>query len=202
MHTYNLVLFMHIAAVLALFSASVLRFAVLAAAGRARTVAVVRVLTTLAVISDKVMPVASLATLGSGIWMVRDMWTWDIAWIRVALDAVLAMLVLGPLVNSRLLNRMHRAAQAAPNGPVPASLARMIHDPVLHLSENTMFMAGMGVLYLMATKPGMEESIRAVVGAAAAGAALTVLSLMLAGRGRASVDEQLAPGSVLTTAEG
>lgn len=202
MHTYNLVLFMHITGVLALISAAVLRFAVLAAAGRAQTVAVVRVLTTLAVVSDKVMPVASLATLGSGVWMVRDMWTWDIAWIRVALGVVLPMLVLGPLVNSRLLSKMHRAAQEAPDGPVPASLARLINDPVLHLSENTMFMAGMGVLYLMATKPGMRESLQAVIGAAVVGAALTVLSLALARHGRASSDAQAAPNASLAAAEG
>jgi len=41
------------------------------------------------------------------------------------------MFTLGPLINSRRLRMIHRAAGQAPAGAIPQALARQIEDPVL-----------------------------------------------------------------------
>lgn len=178
MQDYNLALFIHLIAVIALFSATAVRLSVLFAAARAPSVAAVRIFARLAILSDRVMPVAGIVTIGSGAYMVHDLWRWDMAWIQIALATVVPMFVIGPLVPSRKLAQLARDAELIDDGPVPQALVRRINDPALHLAEHVMAFAMLGVVYLMATKPAMPEAIATILVAAFAGVFLTVVGLI------------------------
>lgn len=180
MQDYNLALFVHLLGVIGLFSATAVRLAVLFAAVRAPSVAIVRVYARLAILSDRVMPVAGVATIGSGAYLVHELWRWDMAWIQVSLAAVLAMFFIGPVVSSRKLTQLARDADLIDDGPVPTALTTRINDPVLHLAEHVMTFAMLGIVYLMATKPPMPEAIATILVAAFAGVLLTGLALLTA----------------------
>jgi hypothetical protein len=163
MTLYPFALFAHILGVLGMFIAIALEWTSLLGMRRARTLEQVRPWATLGVVPEKVFPFSGLLILGAGVYMALVGWGWQVAWIDVSLLALLLMFTLGPLINSRRLSRIHRAAGQAPAGAIPQALARQIEDPVLWTCVPTLNMMALGVVLLMTTKPGWPGSLGVVV---------------------------------------
>lgn len=88
---------------------------------------------------------------------------WGGGWVEVSLvlftlAGVGAIGVLDP-ASKRLL----AAAEAAPDGPVPAALDRQRHDRRTSTVEAMMLATDVAILFLMITKPALAGSLLAVV---------------------------------------
>lgn len=159
MTAYHLALYAHILGVLALFVAMGLEWTSMVRMRRARTVEQVREWASLHTTLDKIFPLAVAIILIAGLYMVSDVWGWSNAWINLALAGLVVMGIMGALINGRRLRAIQAAAEAAPAGPIPATLTRQIQDPMLWMSVKIMATLSLGVVYLMAAKPEAGESV-------------------------------------------
>jgi hypothetical protein len=166
---YSAVLFVHIMAAIALFAGITLTLVGYQRARASSTTEEAAMWLSLAVRADHALPLVALLQLGSGAWLVRDRWPWDAAWVEVALAWFLAMLVLGPLLNGRPLAALSREARRAAHGPLPPTLASRLHSRRLAASLFGMAGSTVGMVWLMATKPGLAGSVAAVTVGAAVG---------------------------------
>lgn len=180
MDWYHLALFVHIVGVLVLFAAIGAEFTVLLGLRRCQTVAQVRGWAALDGPIDRLFPLATLLILAAGIYMALTAWGWTTAWIDLAFVALLVMSAQGPLVNGRRFQAIHAsaqaAAQAAPDGPLPATLVRQLHDPILWISMHTSAAIVVGLVFLMTVKPGLVGSLVALVVTLALGVVWAQLS--------------------------
>src|SRR5262245_44959219 len=119
---YTLALFLHVVGALTLGAAEALLLVGLAQARRASTVAELRVWSGLAESTDRVIPLAALLLLVSGIYMVVAAWGWATPWIDVSLGAFVALALLGGAVLGPRLAAVHASALQASDGPIPAAL--------------------------------------------------------------------------------
>jgi hypothetical protein len=131
-------------------------------ARRAQDLASLRALLALGAPAGRAIPVFSLLVLGSGIYMVEDVWKWDTPWIYVSLIVYIVLFAMGPLVNARRMEAIGMEAGQAVDGAITTSLREKLDDPILTTSERTMTLATIGLIYLMATKPGLTGSLTAV----------------------------------------
>ena len=170
---YSITLFIHVVAVIALFVAMAAEWAYLRHLRQAETVEDLRVWSGLAEGLDKVFPLSSVTIAGSGLYLMQRGWGWNavrgVAWIDVALLALVALSVIGPTIHGRRFAAIGIAARAAHTGPIPPALARRIHDPVLWTSVQMTAALGFGVVYLMTVKPGLVGSLLVLVVAAVLG---------------------------------
>lgn len=112
---------------------------------------------------------AALTVLVTGIHMSVARWGAQ-GWIIVGLSAMVLIAVLGPALGARRFGAIMRALRAE-DGPISASLGRLLRDPVLTLSIWLRVALFLGIVFLMVTKPGAFASSMAVVVALALGAA-------------------------------
>jgi hypothetical protein len=164
-------LFAHVVGVLGLFMAIGIEMMALICMRRARTVAQLCDWTTATHAMDAVHPVSALLILVPGLYMMLTVWGWGMAWTDVALVLTLTLSALGPAISGRRLTAIYKAARTAPDGPLPASLVRQVHDPVLRMSLQTMAALAVGIVFLMTTKPGWAWSLGAIVVAGIVGVA-------------------------------
>lgn len=169
MTNYEIVLFLHIVGMVGMFGGIAVSIGVLQFARRARDVASVRALLPLGAIGGRLIPLFSLLVLGTGVYMVEDVWKWDISWIEISLAAFIVLFAMGPLINARRMKAIGMEAGRTPDGPVSQALRARLDDLVLHVSEITMTAATLGIVYLMVTKPGTSGSLIAMVVAVALG---------------------------------
>ena len=101
------------------------------------------------------MPIASLLILAAGIYLVEVAWEWQTPWILVSLAALVVMGVLGGAVGARRLAAIEKATVEETAGSMPPALQRQIADPVLLAAVQTASMLGLGVVFLMTTKPDL-----------------------------------------------
>jgi hypothetical protein len=156
---YEWGLFAHLVGVFGMSGGAVAIVLALAMMRRAKTLAEVRVWASFGSLLEKIFPVASLLLLGSGIFMVEDgEWPWGDGWINVSLVALIALMVLGPAINGRKVAAIEKAAEAAPDGPVPEGMRVQLDDPVLFGSVHAMTLVVLGIIYNMTTKPGDAQA--------------------------------------------
>jgi hypothetical protein len=160
MSAYPIVLFLHIVGSLGLFAAFALEWAGLENLRRATTLAQARDwLRLLGSIRQLGMP-SMLTVLATGITMSVSRWGWQ-GWIGVALLAMVAIAVLGGAVSGRRIRDIARAAVAG-EGPLTPELAERLHDPALVTSGWIRTALGLGIVYLMSTKPSAIGAIAAM----------------------------------------
>ena len=98
----------------------------------------------------------------SAAYMVTSAWSFEVAWIRVAIAGTLLVAPLGPaLVNPRL-HALARACGPLSDGPLDASLIARTRDPVLTMALAVMISTLVGVVFLMTNKPPALESLAAI----------------------------------------
>jgi hypothetical protein len=163
MSFYYIALFVHILGVGAFFGAIGVVMTGTVLMRRAQTVEQLRERAGLASSVDNLFPFIVLVLLVPAIYMVFTTWGWTTAWINTALIAMLLKLPLGPAINGRRLNAIHKAAQAAPGGPIEASLQAQKNDPVLWISICVFTGVTIGILFLMTVKPDLPGSLSTMV---------------------------------------
>jgi hypothetical protein len=171
MNTYLLALFVHIVGAIGVFvGIGVLLFAV-ASMRRAQEVAQVRALAGLTVSSGNVAVGGVLLIGGAGLYMALTTRAWQSAWIDVATVSFVLLAPLGVAVIGPRIRALAEAANAAPDGPVPDSLAAHTHDPIVSIGLHTYVGVLFGIVFLMTTKPTLEVSLVAIGVATALGVA-------------------------------
>ncbi len=182
MAIYRLVLFVHVASDIGIFvgiGAWLLGFAALR---RAQDVSQVRALAALIQRSEPVSVVSSLLTIASGLYMLLTVWGWQTAWALVALGSIIVCLppLLLGIIEPRIRSLL-RLARDAPDGSVPGQLRRLIDDPVLATSLQTLAAVVLGIVFLMTNKPGLAGAIGIMVMAIGLGVASGLIGAAGAG---------------------
>jgi hypothetical protein len=185
---HDVALFIHLLGVITLFIA----FGILqrggARARQARTVQHLRLWLDLLRTTAPMFPAAFVMILGAGLYMTADVWTFSTEWVLVALVAVGVMMAVGFGVVGRGLNRMGAAAANASEASVSPELRAVVVDPTTWVSASVLNGIGLGVLWLMVSKPGWGEAIIVPIAFGVAGAIAGSAALR---RDRASVADRV-----------
>ncbi len=170
-NSYELALFIHILGVFAVAGALTTFVLIIAMMRRAKDVQEVRLWGGIAAKVEKLFPVAVIALLLSGVFLVEDVgFEWSTGWINVSLITLLAHAVVGPLINTRKINAIEKSANAAPDGALPQVLAAQISDPVLFGTTHALALSVLAIIWNMTTKPGGAQAGIVIVFAIALGA--------------------------------
>jgi hypothetical protein len=171
MSIYTLMLFAHVAGAIGTFiGVGVWLFAALALR-HARQVGQVRALASL-IQPSGVLAVASILLLGgAGFYMAIAIWGERATWIIVATISFVLLAPFGVLIIDPRLRAVAKAAAAAPDGPLPSSLASRTHDPLVGIGLSTYLAVLLGIVFLMTNKPPLAPSIVAMAVAMALGLA-------------------------------
>jgi hypothetical protein len=165
MTLYSIALFLHIVGALLLFVTLTVEGVALLHLRRAVTMGAAAGAAGLLRLNRIVGPVSALGVLIPGLYMSATSWGW-VAWIVIALVSWVVIAVLGAVNGIRIL-ALERS-QALLTG---------IQNPMFQISWLTRVGIALGVVFLMAVKPGTVAAVLAILIAAAAGAGLgTVLS--------------------------
>src|SRR5436190_228313 len=160
MSTYAIVLFLHIVGTLGLFAAFALEGTGLENLRRATTLAQAREWLRLIGSTRQIGMPSLLTVLATGISMSLRRWGWR-GWIGVALLAMVLIAVLGAAVGGRRLRDIARTGVAG-EGPVTPELAERLRDPALVVSGWVRTALGLGIVYIMSTKPSAGGALIAM----------------------------------------
>jgi hypothetical protein len=167
---YGIILFVHLAALLAAIStAGIAHFAEERLAA-AETVAAARLWASLLNRAAPVFPLALLVLLASGAYLVHRGWTWDSGWIEAALVGVGLLFANGAGVVGRRNLALKRALRSAADGPLSDALRQVTRRHVGGIASWVNTGLAIGVVFVMTTKPGLPGSLAALAVAAALGA--------------------------------
>lgn len=172
---YNIALFLHVMAGIAMFAVIGIIMVNVVRMRRAQTGEQLRERANVAFRADKLMPVILVLVLIPAIYMVFASWGWTTAWINTALIALLLASPLGPAVNTRRLEALANAAEEAPTGPLPPALLSQRDDRILWASCCTFTGILIGIVFLMTVKPGLVGSLATIVVAVALGLIMSIL---------------------------
>jgi hypothetical protein len=164
MRWYTLVVFIHIAAAVALLAGSVIGSPALrAAARRAATVQELRAYLSLGRPLLVLEPAGALLVLASGIYLTA-FWGWSLGWIQVATG----LWILNTAVAAALVHPAHKritqAAGGAGDEPVGPQLHALRSSPRWVLGGDVLMANDAAVLYLMVAKPGLAVSLAIAAG--------------------------------------
>jgi hypothetical protein len=123
----------------------------------------------------KLFPVAILGLFGTGAYMTSNLWTWSTRWIDVGIAALVVLTVQGAGVAERTAKKLEAALHANGPGPLGQEARRMTLHPGLWVVEFSNLGIVFGVVWNMTEKPGLGESLAAVLVGYAVGAALALL---------------------------
>jgi hypothetical protein len=126
----------------------------------------------------KFFPIAILGLFGTGAYMTSETtfpWTWSTSWIEVGIAALVVLTVQGAGIGERTGHKLAAALQANGPGPLGPEARRMALHPGLWVVEFSNIGIVFGVVWNMTEKPGLGESIAAVLVGYAVGAVLALL---------------------------
>lgn len=179
MNTYHYVLYVHLLALFVGVGAGSVLLACLLQLRTARTVEQAAPWGMLAGKVGKLFPVAILGLFGTGAYMTSETsfpWTWSTSWIEVGIAALVVLTVQGAGIAERTGHKLGAALQANGPGPLGPEARRMTLHPGLWVVEFSNFGLVFGVVWNMTEKPGLGESIAAVLVGYGVGAVLALLS--------------------------
>lgn len=184
MTVYQLLIFFHVLGAVGVFVALALEASSLARLRRAETPGDARDALRGLAVPGRLGPVAMLAALASGAWMMAVSWGHQ-AWIVTSLIALVGMGAAGGGVTGRRLRRL-AAALAAEHAPSLSHAFRSERSSLqLPMSLRLRVVLGIAILALMTTKPGAPGAwlllLAAGIGGLAACAPLAGRRASLAG---------------------
>lgn len=159
MTIYTIVLFFHVIGAIGYFISMGIWLFGLFALRRVQRVEQVRTLTQLVGRIGPLFGISVLLLLATGLYMAITAWGLQTGWIAVALISLILMAPLGTAFIESRRRAIARQAQEAPDGPLPRSLERSTHDPVLLTSVQTVTMLLLGIVFLMTNKPSLIGSL-------------------------------------------
>jgi hypothetical protein len=181
MRAYDIALFIHLLGAITFFIAIGIMQRGGARVRGAQTVEHLRLWLGLVQTTQRMFPSAIVMLLGAGVYMTIDVWTFETPWVMVSLVALVTMTAVGTGIVGRRFSRIEAAAKAAGDGSLPPQLGGLIAEPITWGSLSALNGAAIGIVWLMATKPGWAVSISVVLGLALIGA---LIGLALARRDR------------------
>jgi len=175
LNTYHYVLYLHLLSLFIGIGAGSVILACLLQLRAARTVEEAAPWGMMAGKVGKFFPIAILGLFGTGAYMTSDLWTWSTRWIDVAIAALVVLLLQGALIAERTGHKLGAALQANGPGPLGPEARRMALHPGLWVVEFSNLGIVFGVVWNMTVKPGLGESLAAVLIGYVVGAALALL---------------------------
>lgn len=178
MNTYHYVLYVHLLALFVGIGAGSVLLACLLQLRAARTVEQAGPWGMLTGKVARLFPVAILGLFGSGAYMTSETtfpWTWSTAWVEVGIAALVVVTVQGAGIAERTGHKLGAALQANGPGPLGPEARRMALHPGLWVVEFSNLGLVLGVVWNMTQKPGLGESIAAVLVGYGVGAGLALL---------------------------
>jgi hypothetical protein len=178
LNTYHYVLYLHLLALFVGIGAGSVLLACLLQLRAARTVEQAAPWGMMAGKVGKLFPVAILGLFGSGAYLASETtfpWGWRTAWVDVGIAALVVLTIQGAGIAERTGHKLGAALQANGPGPLGPEARRMALHPGLWVVEFSNLGIVFGVVWNMTQKPGLGESIAAVLVGYAVGAALALL---------------------------
>jgi len=178
LNTYHYVLYVHFLALFLGIGAGSVLLACLLQLRAARTVEQAAPWGMLAGKVSKLFPVAIVGLFGTGAYMTSETtfpWTWSTHWIEVAIGALVVITIQGAGIAERTAHKLQVAMMANGPGPLGHDARRMALHPGLWVVEFTNLLMVFAVVWNMTEKPGLGESLAAVLVAYAVGAVLALL---------------------------
>ena len=175
MDTYRVVLYIHLLALLlGIGAGSVL----LTCLFQLRAAGTVEQAVPWGIVSGKVarlFPVAILGLFLTGAYMTHKLWTWNTAWIDVAIAGLVLLGVQGGGIAEHTAKKLQVAMMANGPGPLGPEARRMTLHPGLWVVELANLGIVLGIVWNMTEKPGWGESIASVLVGYAVGVGLALL---------------------------
>lgn len=178
MNTYHYVLYVHLLALFVGIGAGSVLLACLLQLRGARTVEQAAPWGMMAGKMGKLFPVAIIGLFASGAYMTSTSvspWSWSTRWIDVGIVALVVLTVQGAGIAERTGHKLGAALQANGPGPMGPEARRMTLHPGLWVVEFSNLGIVFGVVWNMTLKPGLGESIAAVLIGYVVGAGLALL---------------------------
>jgi len=178
LNTYHYVLYVHLLALFVGIGAGSVLLACLLQLRAARTIEQAVPWGMMAGKVGKFFPIAILGLFGTGAYMTSETtfpWTWSTSWIEVGIAALVVLTVQGAGIGESTGHKLAAALQANGPGPLGPEARRMALHPGLWVVEFSNLGIVFGVVWNMTQKPGLGESIAAVLVGYAVGAVLALL---------------------------
>lgn len=178
MNAYHYVLYVHLLSLFVGIGAGGVILACLLQLRAARTVEQAAPWGMMAAKVGKFFPVAIIGLFATGAYMTSTSvspWSWSTRWIDVAIAALVVLTLQGVLVAERTGHKLGAALQANGPGPLGPEARRMRLHPGLWVVEFSNLGIVFGVVWNMTLKPGLGESLAAVLIGYAVGVALALL---------------------------
>jgi hypothetical protein len=178
LNTYHYVLYVHLLSLFVGIGAGSVLLACLLQLRAARTVEQAAPWGIMAGKVGKLFPVAIIGLFATGAYMTSTSvspWSWSTRWIDVAIAALVVLTVQGAGIAERTGHKLGAALQANGPGPLGPEARRMTLHPGLWVVEFSNLGIVFGVVWNMTVKPGLGESIAAVLIGYAVGAVLALL---------------------------
>jgi hypothetical protein len=178
LNTYHYVLYVHLLSLFVGIGAGSVLLVCLLQLRAARTVEQAGPWGMMAGKVGKFFPVAIIGLFATGAYMTSTSvspWSWSTRWIDVAIAALVVLTVQGALIAERTGHKLGAALQANGPGPLGPEARRMRLHPGLWVVEFSNLGIVFGVVWNMTLKPGLGESLAAVLIGYAVGAGLALL---------------------------
>lgn len=178
MNTYHYVLYIHLLSLFVGIGAGSVLLACLLQLRAARTVEQAGPWGMMAGKVGKFFPVAIIGLFVTGAYMTSTSvspWSWSTRWIDVAIAALVVLTIQGAIIAERTGHKLAAALQANGPGPLGPEARRMRLHPGLWVVEFSNLGIVFGVVWNMTLKPGLGESIAAVLVGYVVGAVLALL---------------------------
>jgi hypothetical protein len=189
LNTYHYVLYVHLLALFVGIGAGSVLLACLLQLRAARTVEQAAPWGMMAGKVGKLFPVAIIGLFGTGLYLATETtfpWSMSTGWVAVAIAALVVLLAQGAGIAERTGHKLGAALQANGPGPLGPEARRMTLHPGLWVVEFSNLGIVFGVVWNMTQKPGLGQSIAAVLVGYVVGAVLAILITR-------SAREELAP---------
>ena len=173
MTLYSIILFLHVVAVLVLFASLTFEFLSLSHLRQTSDLDDVRRWVDLVPGLSLIAMTSILVVLISGIYLAVRMASFDLAWPKVTIVALLLIAPFGGLTGKRM-RVIRRSSAEAPT--IQPELLKRLRDPFLKISLAIRTVVFLGIVLLMAAKPGLGQSISIVVCSLVLGLLLGLLS--------------------------
>jgi uncharacterized membrane protein len=161
---YELVLFIHIAAAVALLSGSVIGSpAVRAAVRRAATTQELRAYLAIGRPLLVLEPASAMFVLASGVYLTSVANFWSLGWVQVAVAFWLVNAVVAATLVKPAISRVAAETSTAADGPVGPQLDALRWTPRWSLGGDALLANDAAMLYLMVMQPGLAGSLLVVL---------------------------------------
>jgi hypothetical protein len=178
LNTYHYVLYVHLLALFVGIGAGSVLLACLLQLRAARTVEQAVPWGMMAGKVGKFFPVAILGLFGTGLYLATETtfpWSMSTGWVDVGIAALVVLTIQGAGIAERTGHKLGAALQANGPGTLGPEARRMALHPGLWVVEFSNLGIVFGVVWNMTQKPGLGESLAAVLVGYGVGAGLALL---------------------------